>query len=333
MIDRGALAGWLGAGTVEVLGAPGGGGWSNETVFVVADGRRLVVRLTPPGRSMFPTYDLSHQVRALGFAREHGLPVPAIVADDPDGSVLGRPAFVMEHLAGRVPADDDPPFTRAGFLFEATPAEQRRFHDAAIDLVARVHQVPPLPFPATGPQPADHLAASHALATWCEWTPPILYAAHDALAADPPPVATASGGLLWGDARPANMVVDERFEPVGLLDWELAGTGPGELDIAWFCEMNRMRAGGDITATLPGFPDDDGTWRRWEAATGRRAEHVGWYHLYSAWRVAIFLQLYLAALVHRGQLPAGHRAFARNQGTRRLAELLPGHWAADPNPR
>ena len=32
-------------------------------------------------------------------------------------------------MAGRVPPDDDPPFTRAGFLFEATPAEQRRFWD------------------------------------------------------------------------------------------------------------------------------------------------------------------------------------------------------------
>lgn len=82
--------------------------------------------------------------------------------------------------------------------------------------------------------------------------------------------AEAPVGQLWGDARPANMVV-ENFGIVGLLDWELAGSGPGELDIVWFCEMNRMRSIGIGIAPLPGFLDDAATWRRWSAAVGRQA--------------------------------------------------------------
>jgi hypothetical protein len=87
--------------------------------------------------------------------------------------------------------------------------------------------------------------------------------------------------------------------------------------------MNRMRSSGMGIAPLPGWPDDHSTWGRWEHGVGRAAEHRGWYHLFSALRVATFMQLYLAAMVHRGTLPAGHRLLTDNPGTRRLRELLP----------
>ncbi len=323
LLDAAALARWLGEPAVSVTGSPSGGGWSNETVFVTAAGRDLVVRLTPRGRSMFPVYDLSHQVRMLRLAAAAGLPVPTVVGEEPDPAVLGRPFFVMERVAGRVPADDDPPFTRAGFLFEAPPADQRRFHDAAIDVIARLHGVGVPTFPVDGPQPADHLAACRRLAEWCGPVPAIVSAAIDELALTAPEVDAARCGLVWGDARPANMVVDDNLAVASLLDWELAGAGPGELDVAWFCEMNRMRSMGPAGfAPLPGFPADEVTWARWETAMGRQAEGVTWFQRFSALRVAVLLQLYLAAMVHRGVLAAGHRALSENSGTRRLRELF-----------
>lgn len=322
LIDADALARWLGAETLVVEGAPSSGGWSNETLFVVADGTPLVVRLTPRGRSMFPSYDLSHQLQAMRLATASGLPVPVIVGDESDPAVLGRPFFVMERVPGRVPADDDPPFTKAGFLFDAAPSRQRQFHDEAIDIIARIHHVQPASFVAIGPQPADHMAANTALATWCESTPDVVLAAIGELERSLPTAEPAVCGFLWGDARPANMVVDDDFHIVSLLDWELAATGPGEIDVSWFCEMNRMRSTGMGIAPLPGFPSEDITWQRWQDAIGRQADHVTWYQLYSACRVAVFMQLYLAAMVDQGQLPADHRLLADNPGTRRLHQLL-----------
>ena len=153
--------------------------------------------------------------------------------------------------------------------------------------------------------------------------PTVVSDAVDELARTAPAVAATRCGLVWGDARPANMVVDDDLRVVALLDWELAGAGPGELDIAWFCEMNRMRSTGPSGfAPLPGFPPDEVTWARWEAATGQRAEAVDWYQRFSAVRVAVLLQLYLAAMVHRGVLPVGHRALTENSGTRRLREIF-----------
>lgn len=319
--DADALARWLGVQTVELQGGPSSGGWSNETVFINADGRPLVVRLAPAGRSMFPSYDLGHQVRVLRYAASAGLPVPEVLGHEVDGAVVGREFFVMSRVEGRVPPDDDPPFTKSGFLFDAGPEAQRAFHDAAIDRIVSIHRVAPPSF-VVERLPAEHLAASDALARWCEFMPDITFAAHAQLVQQVPQPDASSFSLLWGDARPANMVVDEGFAVVALLDWELASAGPGELDIAWFCEMNRMRSGGMGIAPLPGFPDEAETWARWSAGAGREPADVAWYHRFAAYRVSVFLQLYLAAMVHRGVIRPGHRVLSDNAGTRRLEELL-----------
>lgn len=322
LLDVGPFAAWLGAREVVVEGAPGGGGWSNETVFVRADRRPLVVRLAPPGPSMFPSYDLVRQVRCLRLAREHGLPVPEVVGAEFGADVLGRPFFVMERLAGRVPADDDPPFTTHGFLFDASRAEQATFCCDALDRIASVHEVAAPPFLAPGPAPADHVGWCAQLCRWAGVDHPGVWAAHDALAADAPPAKAAPASLLWGDARPANMVVDERFRVVGLLDWELAGVGPGEFDVAWFCEMNHLRTRGAGVAPLPGFLDVASTWERWSARSGRTPTSVDWHHRYAAYKVAVLLFLYLRTMIARGRLPAGHRVLEHNVGTRRLLELF-----------
>ena len=320
--DVDALTSWLGAAQLDVLGSPSAGGWSNETVFLRVDRRRLVLRLGPAGSSMFPSYDLGCQVTCMEHARAAGLAVPEIVAADITGTILGRSCFVMDHLEGRVPADDDPPFTKTGFLFDAAPADQRHFSERAIDAIAGVHVVAAPGFLPVGPAPRHHVAWCADLADWAGLSHPALVRAHAELVASVPGDDDAPVGLLWGDARPANMVVDDRFEIVGLLDWELAGVGPGELDVAWFCEMNRMRSLGMGIAPLPGFLDDDATWRRWSSATGRDPIHVDWHHRFAAYRVAVLLFLFLGAAIRHGRLPADHRLLRENLATRRLDQLF-----------
>ena len=320
--DVAALQGWLGVERLDVLGAPSGGGWSNETLFLRADDRRMVLRLAPAGDSMFPDYDLAAQVAVIRAARAACLPVPEILAADVEGLVLGRTSFVMEHLDGRVPVDDDPPFTGTGFLFEASAESQRHFCTRAIDRIAQVHSVTAPATLASGGSPLNHVDWCADMLEWAELTHPLLECARDELRSTAPREDDAPLGLLWGDARPANMVVDATFDVVGLLDWELAAIGPAEFDIAWFCEMNRMRSVGMGIAPLPGFLDDGATWQYWATAAGREPTNVAWHHRFAAYRVAVLLFLFVRVAIRHGRLPAGHRLLSDNLATRRLAELF-----------
>ncbi|MDT7671780.1 MAG: hypothetical protein QOC74_4563, partial [Pseudonocardiales bacterium] len=190
-----------------------------------------------------------------------------------------------------------------------------------------VHRLPPLAGLPVGPSTADHLS-------WCRRQraappggdppdpPDPLERAHRVLAATMPP-DDGPPVLLWGDARPANTVVDERFAVVALLDWELAGTGAAEFDVSWLNAMNRLRAGTD--PPLPGFLTEDEVWLRWSDRTGRPPRARAWFDLFAAYRVAVLLELHLDDRVRRGVLPADHPVRTDNRARRRLAELLARH--------
>ena len=340
-IDVGALARWLTdvlAGRVEpddlTMRRPSGGGWSNDTLFVdiAASGTpsTIVVRLAPAGPSMFPEYDLGRQCAVMQAVRARGaVPVPAILGADLDGAALGRPAFAMTFAAGRVPADDRPSFAETGFLFDASPGEQRAFHIGLLDAIVAIHRTA-----CDGPV-SKALASRDALAsvdaavdglaqTWAfdqgDRCSPVV---DDVLARLRVSAPVSSGDvLLWGDARPANVVVAEHgFDPVALLDWELATIGPPEMELTWLAEMNRMRMQGSGVTPLPGFLDDDAAASYYEQRSGRRLANVPWYQLLAATRIAVLMHRHLRVMVHVDRLPADHRLLSDNIATRRLAEL------------
>lgn len=322
--DLEAVRGWLDAGEVTARGGPSGGGYSGETLFLEADGRAVVLRTAPLRRAMFAQHDLSAQVRCMQHAGRHGLPVPEIVATDLDGTVLGRPAYVMSRVPGRVPEDDRPVFTEAGFLAQASAADQAVFGNDIVDRIADLHRLPLLDGLSLGPESSDHL-------DWCRQeraaaqvmpTRPIadLFDRAERVLLSKAPNGRPHT-LLWGDARPANCVVDDGFRIAAMLDWELAGTGAPEFDIAWMNEMNRMRAGG-TEPPLPGMPTDEQVWRRWSERTGRAPEALGWHRMFAAYKVAVLMDLHLGDVVHRGDLPADHPVRTRNRSIRRLTALL-----------
>lgn len=309
-------------GDVHLVGTPQGGGHSNETLFLTAGPHRLVLRLQPDGPAMFPSYDLGTQIACLRHLADHpGVLVPVLIGASDD--LFDRPCYVVERVNGGVPADDDPPFTKSGFLFDATPAQQRRFYDHAVQMIAAVNEGQPPVLPGTpGPSLRSHLSWCHDLHGWAtcgRFGPEAVDRCHAALLADLPP-DDAPTGLVWGDARPANMVT-MGFAVVALLDWELAGTGPGELDLAWFIEMNRMRSTGMGIEPLPGFADADATWASWSIFAGREPVHRLWHQSYAAYKVAVLMRLYLQRQVRLGKLSPDHRVLTDNPGTRRLSEL------------
>lgn len=315
--------------------SPEAGGWSNETLIFDAawtrDGsphkRTFVLRLAPAGPAMFKDYDLGRQVHCLRHLQQTSeCPVPAVVADDLEGGALGRPFYVMEFIAGQVPADDRPTFFEAGFLADASAEAQRRFYDGCIDAIASIHATP-LDAAITARLTRTNAGATALerevrwLADLYEWgrgpaPQPLLDRAFTWVLANLPDDVSAC--LLWGDARPANTVVRE-FRIAALLDWELATLGPPELDLFWFLEMNRMRANG---RSLPGFRSDAETLAHYAARARRTIRDERFHTVYAALKVAVLMLRYLRVSVDHGRMPADHPVLTHNTATRRLDELL-----------
>ncbi|MCW5747074.1 MAG: phosphotransferase family protein, partial [Alphaproteobacteria bacterium] len=260
---RDRFAAWLAAElgcdvSVAAVAAPSSaGGWSNDTVLVELSGtgpQRVVVRAKPQGAAMFRDYDVAREHLVLSRLGALGQPpVPQALALDGEGDVLGRPMLVMCFIAGQVPGDSRPSFAEAGWLFEASPAAQRSFCLSLLGAIAAVHSadwrslgLAPLARSAEQPLRGE-IAWYRALHDWGAGLHrhPVIERGFEVLLRSMP--APSPPCLLWGDARPANAIARD-FKVVALLDWELAGIGPVELDIAWLLEMNRMRTIGSGVA-------------------------------------------------------------------------------------
>ncbi|MEZ5376881.1 MAG: phosphotransferase family protein [Acidimicrobiales bacterium] len=319
--------------TALEIDRPTSGGWSNETWLVrtgLDDPAQVVIRLQPDRAAMFPSYDLGRQVACLRTLTDQPeTPVPRVLGFDAAGDRLGRPAFVMAHIEGRIPRDDRPTFAESGFLRDASSADRRQFFTSLLDVLAAVHRTdiaqPSLePVRRAGAQDSNAVAVDGLRQLWAwdrgERWPSSIDAALERLGDDPP--EPSDEVLLWGDARPANVIVSATgFTPVALLDWELASIGSPEHDVVWLLEMNHMRITGAGLPPLPGFLDDDAAVRHYEQVSGRQLADLDWYRLFAATRVAVLMHRYLRAAVHAGQLPHDHKLLSDTVASRRLSEF------------
>jgi aminoglycoside phosphotransferase (APT) family kinase protein len=301
------LAGWLSAQrgvatTVEELVAPTHGGYSATTLLVRTDaaggGRDLVVRLDAPAEELlFPDAPLVRQAALLAALHADGtVPVPLVLAYEPDPSVLGRPFLVMPKVEGRVPPDR-PGLHFAGWVKEElSPEQQARLLDSGLASLAAIHAVPVTGAVATAvPGGPDPLAAESARwRSYLDWATggeavPRLEAAFDELDRRRP--AIADGGLVWGDARLGNLIYGPDLAVEAVLDWEMAVLGPPELDVGWYRFLERVALG--FADQLPGFPDLDGIVARYEDLAGRRVRELAWFEAWGGLRTAC-IQLRLA---------------------------------------
>ena len=158
MQDR--LTGWL----AEVL-PPGAepevvvhdgiqaNGMSSETVLLAITSneggarttREYVARVAPAAEDLpvFPAYRLTDQYDAMRLAGElAGVPVPPVGHNEPTGSVLGTPFFLMERLDGAVPPDVLPYTFGDNWLFDADPRQQELLQRSSVEVLAKLHGIP-----------------------------------------------------------------------------------------------------------------------------------------------------------------------------------------------
>ena len=301
--------------------APGLTGFSSETMLVDGTWRengrhaeaRWVVRSKPTEHPVFPEYDLHSQFRCMQIIGEvSNVPVPRVRWWEPDGSIIGEPFYVMDRIDGEAPSDN-PPYTVMGFLADASPAEQRALYEKEISILARLHaidwQQAGLGFldrKRFGPPGfAQQLAYYRDFLAWASQgrPQPTIEAAFDYLERNVPEGRDAVV-LNWGDARPSNIMV-RNFEPVAVLDWEMATLGPPECDVAWFVYLNRFLSDGVGAPPLPGFPDADETRRIYEDAGGTKLADLHYYQVWAGLRFCVIFIRIIQRMEKQGVLIPG----------------------------
>jgi len=330
----GILSGWMaqalsvsGPVSINNLSYPKGAGQSHETILFDAewtDGgtvhrQGLVVRIKPGRFTVFPDNLFEEQYRLMKVASDGGyVRVAKPLWFEGDPAVLGRPFFVMEKVAGRVPVSV-PPYSSSGWVFDATPEQRRHMWENGVRQLAAVQSIPldKVQFLA-GPDGArDGLAQE--LAKYARF---VAWVQEDAAAAAVGPVLEASlaqlrnnlpanqpAGLVWGDARLGNMMFDDNFDVVAVMDWEQPSLGGALQDLGWWSVLSETMHGamGD-RPHMAGMGTRAETLALWGDITGISTADIEWYEDFTRLKMSC-CAVRMAAL--RGQAPPDAAGLAK----------------------
>jgi aminoglycoside phosphotransferase (APT) family kinase protein len=123
-----AFSSLMGSLAIESLRRVDGGHGHSSWRVATARGEFLVkIALRHPTRE-----EVSAQLRAQALARDHGLPVPELVAAHPDPELIGAGFFIQRWICGHNAAEA---------LAGPSPPNERVLGRALGDLVARMHSI------------------------------------------------------------------------------------------------------------------------------------------------------------------------------------------------
>lgn len=328
------LEAWLGdhlpAGNdVAITDARGtaANGMSSETLLFTAawteDGRRheeaLVGRIAPDPDDIpvFAAYDMRLQFRIMQLVGElTSVPVPRVRWLEESSGPLGAPFFVMDQVTGVVP-QDNLPYTfgsvQPNWLYDATDEQRASLQDAMVGVLAEIHALDATDDRFAFLQPGTagatawrrHLAHTRA---WYDYVvstgvaSPLVERGFAWLDEHLP--ADEDGAVvLWGDSRIGNVMFDD-FAPVAVLDWEMAGIGPRELDVAWMVYAHRVFEDLTTLAGMTGLPDfmtRTEVTAAYEKRTGATLAHLDVAFVYCALQWAIVFLITAQRAVHFGE--------------------------------
>ena len=301
-----------------------GEGHSNVTYAIAYAGHDLVLRRGPRPPHPPSTHDMRREARVQRLLSAAGIPVPIIVAECDDESVLGVPFYVMERLKGdvvtdAVPAALDGAEGRRGIAF------------AAVDALAALHAVPVDGGEiATLGHPGGYLErqVNRFAALWevnSRRTLPEVAELAGWLSASLPRSQRAA--VVHGDFRIGNLMYapGAPARVAAILDWEMATLGDPLADLGYFT-ATYARPGSPATpleltsvTRQEGFPEAAELVGRYVSRNPIDVTQLPWYETLALWKAAVFCEaLYTRWL--DGQRPGDTFGPTLEEGVPRLLQ-------------
>jgi aminoglycoside phosphotransferase (APT) family kinase protein len=314
-----------------------GAGFSADIFFVDVDyvdgagaqHQTLVVRRQPTDLEVVFGSSLALQGKMMAALDARGdQPVPPWIGMHLDSDILGLPFLVMGKVEGEC-AKQKPNYNLEGWLVEMTPQQRGQAFANAIAAFASLARIdwrdgfeflaqPDMGEPGldqyVGALDAWHRAAGKGRSM------PIVDTAMVYVRENMPDDAGVN--VLWGDPTPSNVMFAADGSVNALIDWELAALGPAELDLAWWLYFDDLFGRRFGVTRLEGLPDRDETIAFWEAASGQKARHLGYYDIVAALRMALVAVGAFDRQVGIGNIEPTNKSLNDNFMTQYLAEKL-----------
>ena len=273
------------------------GGKSNLT-YVVSDGARdWIVRRPPLGHVLATAHDMSREYTVMSALQDTDVPVPVTYGLCTDETVLGAPFYVMQRVPGT-------PYRRAEELIALGPERTRTISTRLVDTLAALHQVDPKEVGLEDFGRSEGYLGRQ-VARWkkqldASYTRdlPAADELHARLAASIP--SESAAGIVHGDFRLDNALVDEQDRVTAVLDWEMATLGDPLADLALMLVYQRLGTadGGGAAgstavtnvATAPGFLTEAEVLERYAQGSDRDLSHFGFYLGLAAFKLAAILE-------------------------------------------
>lgn len=295
-LDLDKLSVWLSSAGIEAGSSLSGeliaGGKSNLT-YVVTDGSsEWIVRRPPLGHVLATAHDMGREYRVMSALQGTDVPVPVTYAMCTDTEVLGAPFYVMQRCVGT-------PYRRREELTALGEDRTRLISERLVDTMIALHLVDPQTVGLGDFGKADgylsrqverwkkQLAASYSRDL------PLADSLYEQLRATVP--AESATGIVHGDFRLDNVLVDDNDRPTAVLDWEMATLGDPLTDLALMLVYNRLgeALGGDAVTDVslaPGYLSETDTVLRYAAGTGRDLSGFGFYIGLAVYKLAAILE-------------------------------------------
>lgn len=322
---------------VANLRMPLGTGNSAETWFVDisyrSDGehnhRPMVVRRQLQGSDFFLNADLNLPYQMMqAFQRHPSVPVPRPLAIEFNADILGSPFLLMEALPGRV-VDQAPNYNVQGWVADLAPAQRHALWLNGIEAMAKIRRID---WRQGFEFLSDPKRGAPGLDQYLDWIKEWYFWAR---ADRPQPVAdvvlnyllnskpqTSEVCVLWGDANPGNMVFSPDAEVVGLLDFEMAALGPGEVDLAWWLFFDDFWSVAMGIERLAGLPTKEETIAHYVKVSGKPVSDLDYYMLLSLFKMNTVGIRTIDRMMMRGLLANESDALTHNPLTKMMAIQL-----------